>query len=148
MRTRRLVLAAAAVTTAALTTAATAAASSPAQGFRAQQPYLITFEVGDGKDRYSVRTSDPQTLARAQELLTSAPAQGPAVPHGKIIAEPSPDNPGYDWHISPAGFHFADVGAISCDAVPQMVFPGTEVWQFGYYCPWSAKVAEIEPVSP
>ncbi|WP_446459331.1 BP74-related protein [Streptomyces vinaceus] len=107
---------------------------------------LVTFEVGDDNERYRVKIKGESIIDEAQRLLEGA--QPPAtIPHGQIVKAASPDNPGYNWHIASDGFSFTEVGAIECDSVPQLVTPGYEVWEFGYYCPWSARVAEVELIA-
>ncbi|MFJ6636246.1 hypothetical protein ACIQMR_33475 [Streptomyces sp. NPDC091376] len=109
----------------------------------AKRAALVTFEVGEDREPYSVRVEDEGQIEHAKGLLRGESGDE-AVPHGKIVRSPSADNPGYGWHIAPESFSFVSIGSIKCDSVPHMVMEGTEVWEFGYYCPWSARVVSVE----
>lgn len=102
---------------------------------------VVTFEVNEG-ERFRVLLTDPLDQAQAQRLLDGL--DGPDIPNGRIVHETGV-NDGWSWSLDPADFEFADVTTEVCDGQPSDVESGTLTSD--RYCPWSARVVEIQPAS-
>ena len=102
---------------------------------------VVTFEVNEG-ERFRVLLTDPVDQAQAQRLLDGL--DGPDIPDGRIVHETGV-NDGWSWSLDPADFEFADVTTEVCDGQPSDVESGTLTSD--RYCPWSARVVEIQPAS-
>jgi hypothetical protein len=102
---------------------------------------VVTFEVNEG-ERFRVLLLDPADQAIANQLL--AGAEGPDIPNGRIVRETGV-NEGWSWSLDPADFDFADLTTEVCDGEPSDVETGALTSD--RYCPWSARVVEIEPAS-
>ena len=100
---------------------------------------VVTFEVNEG-ERFRVLLTDPADQAIANQLL--AGVDGPDIPNGRIVRETGV-NEGWSWSLDPGDFEFADVTTEVCDGQPSDVESGTLTSD--RYCPWSARVVEIEP---
>lgn len=110
-----------------------AVSPSPAGGI------VVTFEVNEG-ERFRVLLTDPVDQAGATRLL--AGVDGPDIPNGRIARETSV-NAGWSWSLDPADFEFTDLTNEVCDGDPSDVESGELTSD--RYCPWSARVVEIEP---
>ncbi|MFD7083121.1 hypothetical protein [Streptomyces sp. NPDC059918] len=104
---------------------------------------LATMEVAG--QQYKVRLTDPAVIEQAERLLRGDNSSE-SIPHGAIVRSPSPDNPGYSWHIDPADFRFSAVSSIDCDGPPSQVEDRT-VGRYGYHCPWGAQVVALDKVT-
>ena len=102
---------------------------------------VVTFEVNEG-ERFRVLLTDPVDQAQAQRLLDGL--DGPDIPNGRIVRETGV-NEGWSWSLDPADFEFADVTTEVCDGQPSDVESGSLTSD--RYCPWSARVVEIQPPS-
>ena len=102
---------------------------------------VVTFEVGEG-ERFRVLLTDPVDQAQAERLLDGLDA--PDIPNGRIVRETGV-NEGWSWSLDPADFEFADVTSEVCDGEPSDVERGALMSD--RYCPWSARVVEIQPPS-
>jgi len=102
---------------------------------------VVTFEVNEG-ERFRVLLTDPVDQAQAQRLLDGL--DGPDIPNGRILHETGV-NGGWSWSLDPADFEFADVTTEVCDGQPSDVESGTLTSD--RYCPWSARVVEIQPAN-
>jgi hypothetical protein len=100
---------------------------------------VVTFEVNEG-ERFRVLLTDPVDQAAASRLL--AGAEGPDIPNGRIVRETGV-NEGWSWSLDPTDFEFADLTTEVCDGDPSDVESGALTSD--RYCPWSARVVEIEP---
>ena len=100
---------------------------------------VVTFEVNEG-ERFRVLLTDPADQAAANRLLEGL--EGPDIPNGRIVHETGV-NEGWSWSIDPADFEFADLTTEVCDGNPSDVESG--YLTSDRYCPWSARVVEIEP---
>ena len=101
----------------------------------------MTFEVNEG-ERFRVLLTDPADQAVANQLL--AGGEGPDIPNGRIVHQTGV-NEGWSWSLDPDDFEFADVTTEVCDGEPSDVESGALTSD--RYCPWSARVVEIEPAS-
>jgi hypothetical protein len=102
---------------------------------------VVTFEVNEG-ERFRVLLTDPADQAVANQLLVGA--EGPDIPNGRIVRETGV-NEGWSWSLDPDDFEFADLTTEVCDGAPSDVESGALTSD--RYCPWSARVVEIEPAS-
>lgn len=100
---------------------------------------VVTFEVNEG-ERFRVLVVDPADQANAVRLLNGE--EGPDIPNGRIVRETGV-NEGWSWSLDPLDFEFADVTTEVCDGNPSDVESGELTSD--RYCPWSARVVEIEP---
>jgi hypothetical protein len=113
---------------------------SPAdQGSPPPGPIVVTFEVNEG-ERFRVLLIDPADQLAASKLL--AGDEGPDIPNGRIVRRTGV-NDGWSWSLDPADFEFAELTTEVCDGDPSDVESGALTSD--RYCPWSARVVEIEP---
>ncbi len=108
--------------------------SSPPPG-----PIVVTFEVNEG-ERFRVLLIDPADQLTASKLL--AGDEGPDIPNGRIVRRTGV-NDGWSWSLDPSDFEFAELTTEVCDGDPSDVESGALTSE--RYCPWSARVVEIEP---
>ena len=134
--TRVAVLTAAVAATLALVGCADSAQTLPPSG-----AIVVTFEVNEG-ERFRVLLIDPEDQAIAIQLLDGG--EGPDIPNGRIVRATGV-NEGWSWSLDPTDFEFADLTTEVCDGEPSDVESGTLTSD--RYCPWSARVVEIEPAS-
>ena len=107
---------------------------SPATPSRA----VATFQVVD--QSYKVELPTPGLVEHAQKLLEGEDV--PAIPVGTIVRDDASVNEPWTWHIDPTTLEFADFTTEVCDGLPEYVEDGTLTSDV--YCPWSAKITEIE----
>ena len=100
---------------------------------------IVTFEVNEG-ERFRVLLTDPVDQAAATRLLDGV--EGPDIPNGRIVRETGV-NEGWSWSLDPDDFEFAELTTEVCDGDPSDVESGDLTSD--RYCPWSARVVEIEP---
>lgn len=100
---------------------------------------VVTFEVNEG-ERFRVLLVEPADRDAAERLLDGV--EGPDIPNGRIVRETGV-NEGWSWSLDPLDFEFADVTTEVCDGSPSDVESGDLTSD--RYCPWSARVVEIEP---
>lgn len=120
---------------------ATTGCSAPDAAPPAPAGIVVTFEVNDG-ERFRVLLTDPADQQIANRLL--AGDEGPDIPNGRIVRQTGV-NVGWSWSLDPADFEFADLTTEVCDGEPSDVESGALTSD--RYCPWSARVVEIEPAS-
>ena len=102
---------------------------------------LVTFEVNEG-ERFRVLLVERADQDAAARLLEGV--EGPDIPNGHIVRETGV-NEGWSWSIDPLDFEFAELTTEVCDGNPSDVESGELTSD--RYCPWSARVVEIEPAS-
>ena len=127
---------------AALAVTATVAAACSPGGSVSPSPsaaIIVTFEVNEG-ERFRVLLTDSVDQVAATRLLDGA--EGPDIPNGRIVRETGV-NEGWSWSLDPADFEFAELTTEVCDGNPSDVESGELTSD--RYCPWSARVVEIEP---
>ena len=115
--------------------------SGQVQSMTGRPGIVVTFEVDEG-ERFRVLLTDPVDQAQAERLLDGL--DGPDIPNGRIVRETGV-NEGWSWSLDPADFEFADVTSEVCDGEPSEVERGALMSD--RYCPWSARVVEIQPPS-
>jgi len=102
---------------------------------------IVTFAVID--EEYRILLTDADDIAIAQQLL--AGEEAPSIPNGEIVRGETGVNSGWSWSIDPQSLEFADVTMEVCDGLPSHVEDGTLAGD--RFCPWSAAVIAVEPVS-
>ncbi len=86
----------------------------------------------------------PANVAIAQKLF--AGREAPSIPIGIVVRGDPSVNTGWSWHLDPDSFEFADATTEVCDGLPSYVEDDTITSEF--FCPWSAKVVDVEPANP
>ena len=127
------------VATMAVTGCATPSATPSAPSPTPSAAVIVTFEVNEG-ERFRVLLVDPADQANAARLLDGV--EGPDIPNGRIVHETGV-NEGWSWSMDPFDFEFAELTTEVCDGNPSDVESGELTSD--RYCPWSARVVEIEP---
>ena len=97
---------------------------------------IVTFSVADERFRVSL-TSDEQ-IAAARAARAGGLAR---IPTGRI-APGTQANRGWSWHLEDVAF--AETTIELCDGRPSDVERQGTSFGGGRYCPWSAKVVDIE----
>ncbi|WP_162834599.1 hypothetical protein [Amycolatopsis circi] len=140
MRTLTAILAGTAATGALLlgTVPAIAAAHVQQDGAR-----IATIQVFSSGDIYRVELLKQADVDQAVRLMNGQ-VKHPGIPIGDIVRGSSGVNTGYDWHIDPATFQWADSTAEACDGQPHEVSDAGE-WKVKQYCPWTVKVLSVAP---
>jgi len=124
------------------TTPTTVASATPVASAYPAGSVIATFKVGD--EEFRVLVVDPENVAIAQKLL--AGKEAPPIPNGVVVRGDPSVNVGYTWHIDPATLEFADMTTEVCDGKPSFVEAGQITGD--RFCPWSAKVVDLEPANP
>jgi len=122
-----------------LTIAAAACSPGASAPPTASGGIIVTFEVNEG-ERFRVLLTDPVDQAAATRLLSGL--EGPDIPNGRVL-HVTGVNEGWSWSLDPYDFEFADLTTEVCDGNPSDVESGELTSD--RYCPWSARVVEIEP---
>ena len=105
----------------------------------APQNPVAVFEVA-GSETYKIELATPELVQHAKDLMVGKP--GAAIPLGTVVRDEPGVNAPWSWHIDPATLEFADMTIEVCDGLPSYVEDGTVTSD--QYCPWSAKVIDIE----
>lgn len=103
-----------------------------------QNPVAV-FEVA-GSETYKIELATPELVQHAEDLLAGKPVAG--IPLGTVVRDDAGVNEPWSWHIDPATLEFAEITIEVCDGLPSYVEDGTVTSE--QYCPWSAKVIEIQ----
>jgi hypothetical protein len=102
-------------------------------------PAVATFQVGEESFKVLLTTDEQVEAAEAAQDGSKA-----SIPVGRIVAG-GDVNSGWSWHLEDV--KFVETTVEVCDGLPSEVEKtGTEFGE-GQYCPWSAKVTEIESES-
>lgn len=102
-------------------------------------PALVT--LGVGSETYRVLLTGADDIEIAQALLRGEPL--PGIPNGGLVLGSDPTNPGYDWHVEPDTFEWAEITMEECDGRPSDV--GGPEWTSDRFCPWGARVLDVTP---
>jgi hypothetical protein len=97
---------------------------------------VVTFRVVNETFRAHL-TSDAQVRA-AEEALAGGAAK---IPNGRIVAG-AEVNAGWSWHLEEVSF--AEAAIELCDGLPSHVEREGVRFGAGRYCPWSARILEID----
>ncbi|MFD2467810.1 BP74-related protein [Amycolatopsis silviterrae] len=140
MRTLTAVVAGATVASALLAGTTTANAQPRQTG-----AHIAAIQVFSSGEIYRVELLKQADADQAVRLMNGE-VDHPGIPIGDIVRGSSGVNTGYDWHIDPATFSWADVTAEACDGQPHEVSNAGE-WKIKQYCPWTIKVLSVTPES-
>ncbi|MET0974416.1 MAG: hypothetical protein ABWX82_01940 [Leifsonia sp.] len=99
---------------------------------------IATFKVVDQTFRVELATD--ALVKHAQALLDGS--DDAPIPVGRIVRDDPSVNAPWSWHIDPATLEFADFTTEVCDGLPEYVEDGTLTSDT--YCPWIAKLIDIE----
>jgi hypothetical protein len=97
---------------------------------------IVTFRVAD--ETFRVRLDTPDQIRAAEAARDGT---GPRIPVGRILAG-AQVNVGYSWYLE--GVTFADAAIELCDGRPSDVERAGVGSANGQYCPWGARVVEIQ----
>ncbi len=106
---------------------------------RGESAVVVTFRAADGST-WRTRLVEAADIAIARDLLAGRP--GPLIPNGRIVRGSADANEGWNWHLDPADFEWADMTTEVCDGNPQSVEDGTLTSE--RYCPWTAAVVAVD----
>ncbi|MET9258913.1 hypothetical protein [Amycolatopsis sp. NPDC004079] len=112
---------------------------------RQDAAYVATIQVFSSGDIYRVELLKQADADQAVRLMNGQVTH-PGIPVGDIVRGSSGVNTGYDWHIDPATFQWADSTIEACDGQPHEVSNAGE-WKVKQYCPWTIKVVSVTPES-
>jgi hypothetical protein len=103
---------------------------------------IATFEVaGDPDETYRIGLATPELLEHAQQLLEGEEVA--AIPVGTVVRGGDGGvNAPWTWYIDPSTLEFADFTTEVCDGLPSFV--EREEVTSPDYCPWLAKVTDVE----
>jgi hypothetical protein len=102
---------------------------------------IATFKVGD--ETFKVEMATPELVDHAKRLLAGEDVS--SIPIGSVVrSNPGPNAP-WSWHIDPTSVQFADMTIGVCDGLPSYVEDHNITSE--QFCPWSAKVVAVDPVT-
>jgi hypothetical protein len=105
---------------------------------------LATFEVAG--EQFRVWVTNPQTVQQILDL--AAGTSSASIPNGRILRGPgSADyNLPWSWHLDPEEIEMAEMTIEACDGTPSYVEEHLAefVDTIGRYCPWSARLVEVQ----
>ena len=110
-----------------------AACSSPT----APSPGAADFVIDVAGERFVLRTTDPETIARAEANLRGLNGMFPA---GPVRSGNGGFNAPWTWHLDPADTRFVEAAIEVCDGRPSYLEQHQS--EFPSYCPWGARVVE------
>jgi hypothetical protein len=93
------------------------------------------FRLAAVAERFVLRTTDRETIARAEANLRGENRMFPA---GPLRAGSGGFNAPWTWHLDPAETRFVEAAIEVCDGRPSYV-EGLQA-DFPSYCPWGARV--------
>jgi hypothetical protein len=96
----------------------------------------VTFRVGSESFRVRLVTPDQVRAAEAARAGGSA-----SIPVGRIVAG-TDVNTGWSWHL--VDVSFAEAAIELCDGLPSFVEREGPRYANGQYCPWGARVVDIQ----
>lgn len=98
-------------------------------------PAAAEFVLDVVGERFSIRTSDPETIALAED---NRQGRNRRFPIGSLRQGDGGFNAPWTWHLDPSSVRFVEAAIEVCDGRPSYV----ESHQSDYatYCPWGARV--------
>ena len=97
---------------------------------------VVTFDVQG--ERFRVWLPTPEQIAAARAAQAGGPAD---IPTGRIVSG-TQVNTGWSWHLEDVSF--AEVTIEVCDGRPSDVERQGTSFGGGRFCPWTARIVEIE----
>ena len=101
----------------------------------APSPRPAEFVVDVVGERFVVRLTDPETIARAEDSLRGRRSTFPA---GPLRPGDGGFNAPWTWHLDPDQTRFVEAAIEVCDGRPSYI--ETHQAEFPSYCPWGARV--------
>jgi len=103
---------------------------------------LVTFDVSG--ETYKIFVTNKDTIAQIY-ALESGTSQA-AIPSGRIVLGAVLYNAPWSWHIDSEDIHMAEVTTELCDGTPSQVEANLGYWvdTVKRFCPWNARIVEIE----
>ncbi len=99
-------------------------------------PAVVTFGVG--AEQFRVQLVDDRQLAAARAAQAGGTAR---IPNGRIVAA-TQVNTGWTWHLEDV--EFVEVAIELCDGRPSDVEQEGTQFGGGRFCPWTARVMDID----
>jgi hypothetical protein len=120
---------------------AAAACGSDAETLRPLPAQEFVIEV-EG-ERFRVRTSNPATASALDERARTGVL---GVVSGRLIRGDGGFNTPWSWHLDPLSIGAPDAAIELCDGRPSMVQADLDYWvdTVRSYCPWAARVYDLE----
>jgi hypothetical protein len=113
---------------------------------RARRPRPVDFLVGypPSSDRFVVRLVEPRQIRLARAILAGRERDRVHV-GGRIVKEPAPYNPGWNYHLDPPTIDFFGTSAEIYDASPRFVEQhldqvGGEFLPDSWWWPWQSRL--------
>ena len=101
----------------------------------APSPGSAEFVIDVVGERFVIRLTDPETIARAEDNLRG---RNSTFPFGPLRNGDGGFNAPWSWHFDPAQTRFVEAAIEVCDGRPSYV--ETHRSEYPIYCPWGAKV--------
>lgn len=104
--------------------------------------YEFTHQDEEIDYSFTVKTSDPNVIEKAENQLKIPFEQRTLHINGDIERGTEDYNSNWSWHFVPDRWDLVEISVEVCDGRPQMVEDDLDYWvdQVGYFCPWSARV--------
>jgi hypothetical protein len=109
------------------------------------EPVVVTFASADGST-FRTEMEQPADIAAVRDALAGDGYAG--IPNGTLAYGDGGINAPHDWHME--GTTLADFTIELCDGTATMVDEDVTYWveTVGQFCPWSATVVAVDPLSP
>ncbi len=105
---------------------------------------LATFEVVG--EEFRVWVTNPETIQQILDLQRGASEA--SIPNGVVLRGPgqADHNQPWSWHLDPQDIEMAEVTMELCDGTPSFVEEELDYFvdTVGRYCPWMARLLEVE----
>jgi hypothetical protein len=105
-------------------------------------PVGSEFVVAVGAESFVLRVLDAETVSQA---LGNLRGEDRMFPIGPLRPGDGGFNAPWSWHFDPAEVRFTEVAIELCDGTPSYV--ETHLADYPSYCPWSARVLSVRPMS-
>ncbi|HYH12064.1 MAG TPA: hypothetical protein VD789_06890 [Thermomicrobiales bacterium] len=105
---------------------------------------VVTFATADGST-FRAELSQPEDIAAVEAALAGDGNAG--IPNGTLAYGDGGVNAPHEWHM--VDTTLADMTIELCDGTATMVDNDLEYWveTVGQFCPWTATVVDVEPVT-
>jgi hypothetical protein len=92
-------------------------------------------------ERFLLRTSNPEVIARARAELAKPFAERTLFPSGALVRGSGYNAP-WSWHLAEDRWNLVEMSMEVCDAWPGYIEEHLDEWlgQVGSFCPWSSRV--------